>query len=44
MWFRLFWGFGLHFKDTSRHGLTFSERNGLQRRIRVGRWSIRKVS
>lgn len=38
-WFRLF-GRGLAWKDTRRHRLLFSERNGYVRHLMVGPWSI----
>lgn len=38
-WFRIF-GKGLGWKDTRRHPLLFSERNGYTRHVMVGRWSI----
>lgn len=36
-WFRLF-GKGLAWKDTRRHHLLFSERNGYVKYVMVGRW------
>lgn len=41
--FRLL-GFGLYWKDTSRHRLYFSERNGHQKAIIVGKWRIRLLT
>ena len=38
-WFRLF-GRGLKWKDTSIHGLMFSERNGYAKRLQIGKWCI----
>ena len=38
-WFRVF-GVGLVVKDTTRHSPTFSERMGLVRRVRLGRWTV----
>lgn len=38
-WFRIF-GIGLHWKDTSRHTLSFSERNGYKKMIKIGTWRI----
>jgi hypothetical protein len=38
-WFRLF-GIGLHWKDTSRHMMLFSERNGYKKAIKIGSWQI----
>jgi hypothetical protein len=38
-WFRLF-GRGLKWKDTSIHGLMFSERNGYSKGIQIGKWRI----
>ena len=39
-WFRIF-GYGLHIKDTKRHQLMFSERNGLTKYWKVGVWIVR---
>jgi len=36
-WFRLF-GWGLHVRDTTTRRLLFSERNGLTKGLRLGRW------
>ena len=33
-WFRLF-GVGLHWKDTSRHRMYFSERNGYKKALKI---------
>lgn len=41
--FRLF-GYGLAFKDTRRHRLYFSERNGLGRQLRVGPWLVEALT
>lgn len=38
-WFRIY-GYGLIWKDTTRRQLTFSERNGLKKRLRIGKWII----
>jgi hypothetical protein len=38
-WFRVF-GVGLTWKDSKRHELLFSERNGFTRRLRIGAWGI----
>ena len=38
-WVRIF-GFGFHWKDTTRHHLFFSERNGYRRVYRVGKWAL----
>lgn len=38
-WFRVF-GYGLWLKDSSRHRLYFSQRNSLERFLRVGSWLI----
>jgi len=38
-WFRLF-GRGIGWKDTRRHRLLFSERNGLTPHVMIGPWSI----
>jgi hypothetical protein len=38
-WFRLF-GVGLHWKDTSRHRMYFSERNGYKKALKIGSWRI----
>ncbi len=38
-WFRVFNGPGLYWKDISRHGETFSERNGFTKyAFRIGTW------
>ena len=39
-WFRIF-GRGLHFKNTRKCKLYFSERNGYTKRLQIGRLSIR---
>jgi hypothetical protein len=39
-WFRVF-GYGLHWKDTRRHHVFFSERNGYMRVLRLGPWSLK---
>ena len=39
-WFRIF-GIGLHWKDTTRHMMYYSERNGLFRSLRIGKWRIK---
>lgn len=41
-YFRLF-GFGLGWKDTRRHPLLFSERNGHTPHAMVGAWSIAPI-
>lgn len=38
-WFRIF-GVGLSWKDSTRHELLFSERNGFTRRLRIGPWGV----
>lgn len=38
-WFRVF-GRGLKWKDTKIHCLTFSERNGYSKAIRIGCWRV----
>ena len=38
-WFRLF-GRGLKWKDTTKYELLFSERNGYNKAITIGRWRI----
>ena len=38
-WFRLF-GLGLHWKDTSRHRIYFSERNGYKKALKISSWWI----
>jgi hypothetical protein len=42
-WMRIC-GLGFHVKDTRRHGLLFSERNGYCWRLQVGAWSFRFLS
>ena len=39
-YFRIF-GYGLHFKNVAKNGLTFSERNGYAKRMQIGDWSIK---
>ena len=39
MWFRLFER-GLVFKNTKKTPLTFSERNGVVKCLRIGKWAI----
>lgn len=41
-WIRLF-GRGLLFKDTTKHQMMFSERNGYMKKIIVGNWLIRRL-
>ncbi len=38
-WFRLM-GVGVAWQDTKRQPLSFSKRNGYQRHIMLGRWSV----
>lgn len=38
-WFRVF-GCGLSFKDTTKHPLLFSERNGRTRVFFIGRFAV----
>jgi hypothetical protein len=38
-WFRVF-GFGLHWKDISKHRMSFSERNGYKKALKIGSWRI----
>lgn len=40
VWFRLF-GKGLRFADRSKHKALFSERNGYEKVIRIGKWSVK---
>lgn len=42
-WFRLF-GIGLHWKDTARHRMYFSERNGNKKALKIGSWRISFLS
>jgi hypothetical protein len=42
-WFRLF-GVGLHWKDTTRHPLLFSERQGLTKALKIRAWRIAVLS
>lgn len=39
-WFRIF-GYGISAKNTLKHRLWFSERNGYCKRVMVGMWSIK---
>lgn len=38
-WVRLF-RVGFRWKDTTKHRLTFSERNGYRRHLMIGKWSF----
>ena len=38
-WFRLL-DYGIAWKDTRKHQLTFSERNGYARRLMIGAWCL----
>ena len=38
-WFRLF-GYGLHWKDTTKHRLYFSERNGYTKGVWLGKFFV----
>lgn len=38
-WMRLF-GKGIHWKDTTRHRLYFSERNGYRKSLNIGNWRL----
>ena len=38
-WFRIF-GIGLKYKDLIIHGKTFSERNGYESGLQIGKWYI----
>ena len=38
-WLRLF-RIGFGWKDTTKHPLTFSERNGYKKHLMIGRWSF----
>ena len=38
-WFRIF-GIGLHWKDTTKHRLYFSERNGYKKGLNIGKYRI----
>lgn len=38
-WLRVL-GLGVAWKDTRRHGLVFSERAGLRKRLRIGAWRV----
>ena len=42
-WIRVF-GAGFGWKDTRKHGLTFSERNGYKRHFEIGAWSFAWLS
>jgi hypothetical protein len=39
-WVRIF-GYGIAWKDTSKHMLLYSERSGNTKRIQIGKWSIK---
>ena len=38
-WFRIF-GYGLNFKDVTKHTLLFSERNSYTKYLKIGKWCI----
>jgi hypothetical protein len=38
-WFRIF-GYGLHFKDITKHKLLFTERYGHTKYLKIGNWII----
>lgn len=38
-WFRFF-GVGLHWKNTLRHKMYFSERNGHKKALMIGSWRV----
>lgn len=40
-WFRFFRGFGIAGKDTNKMGLTFSERHGHAKTLRIKNWSFK---
>lgn len=42
-WFRIF-SVGLHWKDTSRHRMYFSERNGYRKSLKIGSWRFTFLS
>lgn len=42
-WFRLFGGGGLAWKNINKHKLTFTERQGLTKFIRIGRYLIKAL-
>jgi hypothetical protein len=42
-WFRFF-GLGLHWKNTLKHRLYFSERNGYKKNYNIGNWNISFIS
>lgn len=39
-WFRFFDKRGLHWKNIDQHRLTFSERNGNTKYVKIGKWVI----
>jgi len=42
-WMRIF-GKGIHWKDTTKHRLYFSERNGYRKALKVGKWRLSLLS
>lgn len=40
LWFRVF-GLGLSIADRSKHPALFSERNGYEKVLRIGKWVVR---
>lgn len=42
-WFRFFKGYGLHGKNIKLIGLSFSERNGYSKYLKLGSWIIKTL-
>lgn len=42
-WVRLF-GKGVHWKDTTKHPLYFSDRNGYRKTLTIGKWRIKLLN
>lgn len=40
-WFRFFKGYGVHGKNTNKHKLLYSERNGYTKFIKIGTWRFK---
>lgn len=38
LWFFRIFGYGLHWKNTDKHPLLFSQRNGYRKALTIGNW------
>jgi hypothetical protein len=39
-WIRVF-GYGISFTDNTKHRMLYSERNGIKKHVRVGKWRVK---